>query len=71
MPPGRDLVKKGNVHALSGEKEVRARYKKDPTYSGLPSPKFLSENDMDYLISKYDAEIKYVDFHIEKLLATL
>jgi arylsulfatase A-like enzyme len=70
-PPIRHLVKNGKVHALSGENKIRSRRKKNPTYSGIPSPEFLSEEDLDYLISKYDAEIKYVDFHIEKLLIKL
>ena len=60
-----------NVHSLSGDSRVRKRFKKDPSYAGLPRPKPISENNLNYLISRYDGEIRHVDSNIKKLLAKL
>ncbi len=65
------IVKKGDVYALTGEREIRTKYKQDHTFSGLPTPIPLPENDVNYLVSLYDSEIRYVDAQIEKLLHTL
>ena len=66
-PPTRPL----SVHSFSGENAVRYKYKKDPNYTGIPTPKPVTENELNYLISRYDAEIKHVDLNLEKLLARL
>ena len=65
------LVQNGDVYAITGERDVRKKYKQDRTYSGLPTPEPISENDVKYLVSLYDGEIRYVDLHIEKLLEKL
>ena len=59
------------VHHVSGEEKVKSQLKKDPNYSALPIPEPISQNDLNYLISQYDGEIRHVDFHIEKLLKKL
>ena len=59
------------VSTHSGVSVVRQRYKEDPAFTGIPNPKSISENDLNYLISKYDSEIRFVDSHIEQLLTTL
>jgi arylsulfatase A-like enzyme len=45
--------------------------KEDPDYSGLPAPEPLSQNELDYMVSQYDGEIRYVDSHLEKLIDKL
>jgi len=60
-----------SIHELSGEDELRVRLKAEPDYSGLPTPGTLSQNDLDYMVSQYDGEIRYVDAHIEKLIDKL
>jgi arylsulfatase A-like enzyme len=37
----------------------------------MPTPKAVSENELKYLMSKYDSEIKHVDLNLEKLIARL
>jgi arylsulfatase A-like enzyme len=59
------------VHSVSGEESVKSQIEKDSNYSGIPTPEPISQNDLNYLVSQYDSEIRYVDFHIEKLLEKL
>lgn len=61
----------GLIYVVSREAEVKNKYKEDPTYSGIPIPMQLSENDLNYYVSQYDGEIRHVDFHIGKLIETL
>ena len=60
-----------SIHDLSGEEALRTRVKEDPDYVGLPVPEHISQNEMKYMISQYDGEIRHVDFHIEKLIDKL
>jgi len=69
--PTDSLLTSGDVHSISGEIEVKDRCKKDPDYSEIPHPKPLSKNDLNYLISKYDVEIRHVDSNMAKLIARL
>jgi len=59
------------VDSFAGEKEVLEKFKKDPKYSGIPCPKPISNNDLNYLISRYNSEIRHVDFNLEKLTTRL
>jgi arylsulfatase A-like enzyme len=65
-----DLLK-GRVDAVSGNNQVLQKFKEDPKYSDIPTPLPVSKNALDYLISRYDAEIRHVDFNLEKLIAKL
>ena len=59
------------IYVISREAGVKSKLKQDPDYSGMPVPAPLSENDLNYYISKYDSEIRYVDFNIGRLIQTL
>jgi arylsulfatase A-like enzyme len=59
------------IYVISREAGVKSKLKQDPDYSGMPVPAPLSDNDLNYYISKYDGEIRHVDFHLGKLLHTL
>ena len=69
--PLRPFLKKGNVTAISGSNEVIRKYKQNPAYSDIPHPKSISKNELNYLISKYDSEIRHVDFNIKELITRL
>jgi len=68
---GEHPQKPPSIHDLSGEEELRARLKDEPDFTGLPTPEPLSQNDLNYMVSQYDGEIRYVDTHIEKLIDKL
>jgi arylsulfatase A-like enzyme len=69
---GKSPTRPLSVYQLSGESAVEYKYhKKDRTYSEIPHPKHIPENELNYLISKYDGEIRHVDFNIKKLLSRL
>jgi arylsulfatase A-like enzyme len=58
------------IYAISGEAEVKTKIKKDPTYSGIPTPKQPSDNNFNYIVSQYDGEIRHIDFNVGKLIET-
>jgi arylsulfatase A-like enzyme len=60
-----------SIHDLSGEEALRARLEEEPDYTGLPTPEPLAQNDLNYMVSQYDGEIRYVDAHIKKLVDKL
>lgn len=62
---------KGSVDTVSGNNQVLEKFKKDPTFSDLPTPTPISKNALSYLISRYDTEIRHVDFNLDKLIAKL
>jgi arylsulfatase A-like enzyme len=64
-PPTRSL----DIHSLSGEAAVRNN--KAPNFKGMPIPKPVTDNELNYIISSYDSEIKHVDLNLKKLLARL
>ncbi len=71
VPSVRQSFKKGIVDEVFEINQVIEKYKEDPTYSGIPTTKPFSKNALSYLISRYDSEIRHVDFNLVKLMASL
>ena len=72
----RKAVKTGNAYFLNGESVLDKRMKSNgksllPQDYPLPTPITISEKELNYLISLYDGEIRYVDYHLGRLMAAL
>jgi arylsulfatase A-like enzyme len=72
IPRGiRPVLLMGMVDAVSGNQQVLKKFKKDPTYFDIPKPFHVTKKALQYLISRYDAEIRHIDYNLDKLLVKL
>jgi arylsulfatase A-like enzyme len=67
----RPALLKGMVDAVSGNQQVLEKFKKDPTYFDIPKPFHVTNKALLHLISRYDAEIRHIDYNLDKLLVKL
>ena len=72
----RGTVKAGNAYVLNGEYSLDQKMQKggekipSETYP-LAVPMQVSKEELLYLIGLYDGEIKYVDYHISRIISAL
>lgn len=72
----RKIVEMGNAYVLNGEFHLDKKMEKGgekipPEDYPLAVPMIISPEELQYLIDLYDGEIRYVDYQISRIIATL